>query len=295
MALTDPRTGARGSAPLTEDELWVRFDRLLATRANAGGAIGAAGASSPSITIQGATAPSGAPGRRTGALSAVASGALGGMAALAVAVAALAVVAPPYPAPSVPAPGGGGAAPRVALAPPDAPFAPNVAGSVVAAPSGEPLRLSAAPAAPAALAEAFRSPARAPARLDERTLRLAQSPPSERRPSAGQRRAAAPAGARVIVRASGKVDTAEAVAALKAAGVSDITLRRTPVAALTVQARFFHRQDRARAAAVLEALGAPAAPSDFTHLRPSPPRGVVEVLLPTPHDLAMRAGRNSVN
>jgi hypothetical protein len=271
---------------------------VVATSAGTG-AVDRAGVSifAPPSAIKRPATSSKSLGRRHGGLSAVASGALGGVAALMVAVAVLAVVAP-----SDPVRGGGlDAAPRAALTLPDAPFTTGQTGTtaqtgpVAAAPPAEPVRLHEAPAAPGALADALRSPAAAPARLDERTLRLAQLPPSERRASTGVRRATAPAGARVIVRASGKVDTAEAVAALKAAGASDVTLRRTPVAALTVQARFFHRQDRDRAAALLKALGSPAAPSDFTHLRPSPPRGVVEVLLPTPHDLAMREGRNSFN
>jgi hypothetical protein len=120
------------------------------------------------------------------------------------------------------------------------------------------------------------------ARMDEASVAAAalEPPPRQRPQASGSVRAATRGPVSIIVRASDGADASGTISNLRDAGYTDVRTRPATTSALTVQARYFDRRDRAAAEAILRALGSPAAPSDFTRLRPSPGRGVIEVWLP---------------
>lgn len=139
-----------------------------------------------------------------------------------------------------------------------------------------------------AVGAAVMAPPSRVASLTEEAVTLAQQSPAPRTQAKNHGSGAAATPTRVVVRAPSRVDTASTVDRLLAQGVEHVRVRPATFAAVSVQARYFHRQDRARAARILAALGSPASPSDFTTLRPAPPRGYVEVWLPAPFDMARR-------
>jgi hypothetical protein len=248
-------------------ERWARFDAMIAK-----GAAPALVATAHAIEIE-AGFDRASDRRRAPRLSTLIQGAVGGVAALMLAVGALLLVendSPPAPRLEQPAP------PRshLALVVADPPATPPASVAPAApARSAPPPPVANIPVAPLGATAA---------RMDEATVAAAalEPPPRQRAQASSPSRAAVGAPVSIIVRAPGGADSSETVSALRAAGYPAVRTRPATTSALTVQARYFDRRDRDAAEAILRALGSPAAPSDFTRLRPSPGRGVVEVWLP---------------
>jgi hypothetical protein len=85
----------------------------------------------------------------------------------------------------------------------------------------------------------------------------------------------------VVVHVAGATSGAERlVAALRAAGFANVRVRQVPAGVARTDLRYFHAADRAAAIAaarVLRQERPPAAVRDFTHYRPSPQAGLIEI------------------
>jgi hypothetical protein len=252
---------------LSRTDRWTRFDALIAK-----GAAPVPVATTPAIEIAAGFERTSHP-RRAPRLSTLMQGAIGGVAAFMLAVCALLLAKDDTsPAPKFEQP---------------APQSPHLAFDVVGPPAAGPA--SVAPTSPERVlwgppvaAIPVPPPGATAARMDEASVAAAalEPPPRQRGQPSGPARAAARGPVSVIVRAPGGADASDTISVLRAAGYPAVRTRPATTSALTVQARYFDRRDRAAAEAILRALGSPAAPSDFTRLRPSPGRGVIEVWLP---------------
>lgn len=127
------------------------------------------------------------------------------------------------------------------------------------------------------LEERFGLPAPAPAPAPAETVRERAYVPPEPSPLAD---------ARVVVHRPSSATYAEArdlLDLLRARGVGEAEIRTVGVTVSRANVRYFHDRDRAAAERVvrlLEGDGYRAELKDFTHYRPPPSRGTVEVWLP---------------
>jgi hypothetical protein len=242
------------------DSTWRRFEALRA--ADARPAAAALRLPPPPTPTQPNPAPS-APARRLRWAGALGAGLAGGAAGLAVALAALAAVGPGAPQRHAPAPVAMIAAASVP-ATAQGPRPPTRA--VGDATAADPPRRVAPPAAPSL-------DDRAPARIAPPGATADAPPTPTPRPVA-----AAPWLVVHVAEATGKAG--RIVASLRAAGFGTVRIRQVAAGVARPDLRYFHEADRAAATTVQRIVGAELPEPtvrDFTHYRPLPEPGLIEI------------------